>query len=128
MFMFVLDSTLKFENVNFPCGPSSGTNKNLHTHRLRSSVNDIAIARDMNMVLMIIITILSHTVELHYLPLEAESHDCEYGGVDHDLHEHALGVARKVAECPGVLHPGLVQLHGHAYRGVGYGLIAFIKF
>ena len=39
MFMFVLDSTPKFEIVNFPCGPSSGTNKNLHTHRLCSSVN-----------------------------------------------------------------------------------------
>ena len=48
MFMFALDSTLKFENVNFPCGASSGTNKNQHTYRLRSSVqctlyNDITI-------------------------------------------------------------------------------------
>ena len=39
MFMFVFDSTLKFENVNIPCGPSSGTNKNLHTYRLRLSVS-----------------------------------------------------------------------------------------
>ena len=36
--MFALDSTLKFENVNFPCGASSGTNKNQHTYRLRSNV------------------------------------------------------------------------------------------
>ena len=42
MFMFVLDSTPKFEIVNFLCGPSSGTNKNLHTHRLRSSVRGIS--------------------------------------------------------------------------------------
>ena len=38
MFMFALDSTLKFENVNFPCGASNGTNKNQHTYRLRSNV------------------------------------------------------------------------------------------
>ena len=63
----------------------------------------------------------TYTVEL--LPLKAESHDGEDGGVDHDLHEDALGVARKVAQCPGVLYPGLVQLHGHTCRGTGINYI-----
>ena len=48
MFMFALNSTPKFEIVNFPCGPSSGTNKNQHTYRLRSSVPPITSYRQIS--------------------------------------------------------------------------------
>ena len=57
-------------------------------------------------------------------PLDAESHNCEDGGVDDGLGDNDLGVAGEVSECPGVLHlrppssqqHDTSQLHNKKYK------------
>lgn len=50
------------------------------------------------------------------LPLKAESHNCEDGGVDNGLHEDDLCITRQVPQGPGILNPNRVKLQRHTLQ------------